>query len=86
MTWSAEAREKPRGSGMSREEGAVELSVKSTAHLRPMATPLPLSIVGDADESVFVCFAPTDQVFRFSAPSAQSMCCYFNMSPQISVH
>ena len=50
---------------MSREEGAVELSVKSTAHLRPIATPLPLSIVGDDDESVFVSFAPTKSVYVF---------------------
>lgn len=36
---------KPGGSGMSREEGAVELSDKSTAHLRPdPIIPLPFSI------------------------------------------
>ena len=44
-TWSWEAREKPGGSGMSREEGDAELSVKSTPHLLPPTiTPFPFSI------------------------------------------
>ena len=47
-TWSWEAREKPGGSGMSREEGEVELSLKSTAHLLPPTiTPFPFSIFLD---------------------------------------
>ena len=46
ITWSTAAREKPRGSGTSREEGDVELSLNSTAHLRPTPpiTPFPFSI------------------------------------------
>lgn len=45
ITWSWAPRVNPGGSGMSREEGELELSVNSTAHRRPEPiTAFPLSI------------------------------------------